>query len=1102
MSSERHARAKEIFLAACDLDAAPRAAFVEERCAGDRELLDAVHELLANDAHPLASLDQPVAERLAAELFEDDHELPPPERIGSYRVIRLLGRGGMGAVYEVEQENPRRRVALKIVATGAGSRGSLRRLRHEAQILARLKHPGIAQIHEAGSSEVYGVVQPWFVMELVEGATLLDHARRARLELAARAALVADVCDAVQHAHEAGVLHCDLKGANVVVDAQGRPKVIDFGVARVLERVAGTDGLTTATGSLAGTLATMSPEHVAGGPRDLDERSDVYALGVITYELLTGRPPLDVTELSVPEAVRRICEDPPPRAGSLVPELGGDLETILAKALAKDREQRYASARALADDLRRWIAGRPIAARPLSAAYRLRLFARRNRVLSAVAAVSAAALLVLAGFAVRSWQRESALRSQSATVADGNVLLAAQRAVNAGDPALARTLLASLRTSSAGWERRRLRRELEGWIAEYPTHERVVEIGFSPDSSQAFAAGHSGAFWRVNALTGQELGRLAGAPARERTVAALPDGSGCLAFGQRELVLWDSATGAAIRTLPLDPTASADPRGAARFSPSGRWLATRGRVFDLWAPDAPPLSVQAGYVAFSRDPEVIASQDQRITVDDLETGRRLFAVDVTQPARALALDPAARRLVASDETHVHVTDLATGARRTLSAAHAHAPNALAFRPDGARLVALQDDGSFLVHDPDADRVVLRGRVGRSSWKSMAAWSADGALLLTAGWSSGELRVWDARDDAEVLHGHESFVYPVAYTPDGQRIVSGSWDRTVRVWCAATNELLATLEGHTGHRVHALAVSPDSESLVSAGEDGALVLWDLGTGAQRARHAGSRRLGAVAWGRGGRIASGEEDPGAAVILHNAADLTPVGSLSVSERGVTALAFSPDGRRLAAGMHDGTLAIWDLERGGQPVTATLQGYVRSVAFAPDGQELVAATEGRIVCVLDSERAAVRLTLRGHAREAFSAAFSPDGTRIASGGRDGLLRLWDVEGGAELGAFEGHTSYIWSLAFHPEGARIVTGSGDGTVRQWESEPVPATFARRTRRVAAAAGAGALLDRLAGGRDDPRTLLDRLAAEVGLSTEERWAARNELLRRSSAPR
>lgn len=328
---------------------------------------------------------------------QDDFVEVTPERVGPYRIIRTFGHGGMGTVYEAQQDNPRRSVAIKIIRPNVMSRAFLERLRYEAQILGRLSHPGIARIYEVGTFNSGNSVQPYLVMELVSGLTLIESANAKRLSMAQRLDLLAKICDAVEHAHQRGVIHRDLKPDNIHVDDTGetlQPKILDFGVGRITDPTAQVTTLHTSAGQIVGTVAYMSPEQAGGQPDEIDTRTDVYALGVIGYQLLSGQLPYDVNPTRLAESIRTIIEQDPKPLAIANPVLRGDLTTIIGKALAKERSARYPSAAELAADIRRYLADEPILAHPPSAAYLLRKFAKRNRGL-VVGATAALMLLVL-----------------------------------------------------------------------------------------------------------------------------------------------------------------------------------------------------------------------------------------------------------------------------------------------------------------------------------------------------------------------------------------------------------------------------------------------------------------------------------------------------------------------------------------------------------------------------------------------------------------------------------------------------------------------------------------------------------------------------------
>jgi serine/threonine protein kinase/Tfp pilus assembly protein PilF len=388
LTPERFQQAEAIFKAACNLPDEERPSFVGQSCGTDSDLRDCVHRLLAHDVRATAAFQSPAAHAVR-ELADAMLDRPQPRRgipdhIASYRVIRLLGEGGFGSVFLAEQQHPRRNVAVKVLRSAIATPSLHKRFQYEAQVLGRLHHPGIAQIYEAGTVVDTEGSEAFLAMEYVQGAPL--DAFGNRLDIRSRLELFVRICDGVQYAHQKGVIHRDLKPANILVTDEGQPKILDFGVARITDPDAQAITMATSTGQIIGTLPYMSPEQVIGDPDGIDTRLDVYALGVVLYQLLSGTLPFTLGDCTILEAARRIREEPHRRLGSVVHSLRGDVETLVHKALEKDRDRRYQSAADLADDIRRFLAGKPIDARRDSFIYVLKKNLRRHWAVTSIAA--------------------------------------------------------------------------------------------------------------------------------------------------------------------------------------------------------------------------------------------------------------------------------------------------------------------------------------------------------------------------------------------------------------------------------------------------------------------------------------------------------------------------------------------------------------------------------------------------------------------------------------------------------------------------------------------------------------------------------------------
>jgi len=442
LTREQLGRIEAIFHEALEREPADREAFLAEVCGSDFDLRAEVQQLLKS--HESADdFIEPPTDSLAAPDREGAAVLPPGKRVGSFTITRVIASGGAGTVYEAVQDQPRRTVALKVLRFGRSSAGAVRRFELELEVLARLRHPAVAQIYEAGTFDNGTGSVPYFALEYIpEAKSIIAYADAARLNVRRRLELFAEVCDAVHHGHQRGVIHRDLKPFNILVDGGGQPKVIDFGIARATDSDIAVTTTETDVGQIVGTLAYMSPEQCAADPDEIDIRSDVYGLGVVLYELLCGRLPYEVKNRPITQALQVIQHELPRRPSVDRAALAGDIETIVLKALEKNRSRRYQSAGDLAADIRRFLNSQPIEARPPSWTYHLRLFTRRNRALVATGAAMLAILItsvivstIYAVRATHAGRREAVQRNRAERIAAflQETLVSANPKVRQGD---------------------------------------------------------------------------------------------------------------------------------------------------------------------------------------------------------------------------------------------------------------------------------------------------------------------------------------------------------------------------------------------------------------------------------------------------------------------------------------------------------------------------------------------------------------------------------------------------------------------------------------------------------------------------------------------
>jgi eukaryotic-like serine/threonine-protein kinase len=798
MNEQKLQRVRALFAQAADLPREDRGAFLDDACGGEPELHAQIDRLLAFDSnfatgeHDEGFLNSPLvvgAEKTAYDESSQEGRKEPslPSHIGRYRILRLHGEGGMGTVYEAEQDNPRRTVALKVIRSGFASRELVNRFQHEAQILARLQHPSIAQVHEAGMSEDGRL---FFAMEFIRGMPLDEYARSHGLDARACLELVARVSDAVQHAHDKGVVHRDLKPGNILVEESGQPKVLDFGVAHVTAGDLLTISSQTPTGQLLGTLSYMSPEQLSAQPSGLDGRSDVYTLGVIFFELLAHRLPYRLEQLPVHEVARVIGQVEPSRLGSINKVYRGDVEIIVAKALEKDKTRRYASAKDLASDIRRYLRGEPILARQVGTMERTLRWARRNPSIAALAGVLAGVLVL-------------------GTV--GSMLAAGRFARLAEREHKAATAERSARLEADGARK----------AAQAETYRAVLS------EVKALRAGHQPG-WREKSL--RDLARLAIMPTPRRDLPELRT-EAATSLGMPDI--------RHVATIDLP----SDDLGSFTFSPDGRTLVTIGNKtgLDFW--DVPGkrhlFSVEALTASgFDLDKALylpdgqglaVGTRDHGVVFTDthgIRTARTPITQGTSKPIK-LAVSANGQRIAVAwtDGAGITVHEAASGA--LLERFKGSSPP-FALSPDGQWLARQENSEIVLLPIASGEpRIVLGRHVGAHAF----AFSPDGAML-TAAFLDHTTVLWDVakREQFGTLRGHRELVYDVAFSPDGEWIATGSLDYTVRIWEKRTGQNVATLSGlGPGRRVQ---WSPTGDHLATSTHGGRLVFLYLITGRNR------------------------------------------------------------------------------------------------------------------------------------------------------------------------------------------------------------------------------------------------------------------------------
>jgi WD40 repeat protein len=1036
-------------------------------------------------------------------LFPDESESPEHDpagrpvsepaipKIAGYRVESALGRGGMGVVYKATHLKLGRPVAIKMLLSGIyAGREERTRFMREAKAIAALRHPHIVQVYDVG--ELDGC--PYFTMEFVEGGNLLQKQAGMPQPAKEAARFVAALAGAMQVAHQNGVVHRDLKPSNVLLTGDGTPKITDFGLARRMNGDAeDDDNLVTQSGARVGTPSYMAPEQALGRVNAIGPPADVYALGAILYELLTGRPPFHGNS-SIETISEALLHDPVPPA-RLIPRVPRDLDTICLKCLQKLPERRYGSAGELAADLERFLRGEPILARPVGRIEKLIRWSLRNKgTAGALAAAVALLLMLVAGslfaaghfkkmegvqrgladeksklateetrqriIAVNAQARETALREQAQRQGDDLrfSLYVAQMNL-AGQASRAPSGIGRVRAGLASWEN--LRPELRGWEWYYLDglcrrdlltlrgHANdVTHVAWSPDGRRVATSSSDGTVKVWDAADGRRVLNIKAGEAAVYCVAWGPDGRRlATAAWDNTAKIWDATNGSLVTSF----------------------TAHKARGYSVaWAPDGNRLAsgdkTGAIYLWGANDGKVIGEL-------------RGHAGSVF----SLAWDRDGRRLASSSEDGTaRVWDVAALKEIVTFKGHLNWVRQVAWNRDFTRLASVANDTSAKIWDPETGKELLDLR-GHVLAVTSIGWSPDGTRLATAS-EDQTIRLWSAADGAEVgrFRGHLYHVQRVAWSPDGTKLASGSSDASARIWDATAGAETPTLDGHTG-TITSLQFSPDGASLASASADGTGKVWDMATHHEiRSTPPNAAALNAAAWSPSGKYVAVAGQRPSIEIWDVDGRTKALATKTQPSRELYALAWSPDNKLIASGGADGMLRVWDAAGGdelrsveahggganaiawhadgerivtggsdawvkcwnaatGKPVFAVHPHWsnVKCVTFSPDGKWIASASADQTVAILSAATGAISRRLMGHTSGVNVVAWSPDGARIASCGEDQTVRIWDASTGKEMLTLDRAPNEITALAWSPDGMQLAVGDIGRRIAIYDATP-----------------------------------------------------------------
>jgi len=928
--------------------------------------------------------------------------------IGPYKLLRVLGEGGYGVVYLAEQREPvKRRVALKLIKPGMDSKEVLARFEAERQALALLDHPNIAHVFDAGTSSSD---HPYFAMEYVDGASITEYCDHHKLSIEDRLQLFIEVCRAIQHAHEKGIIHRDIKPSNILVSLQGQkavPKVIDFGVVKAMSLPLTERTLFTERGQLLGTPEYMSPEQADMAVQNIDTRSDIYSLGAVLYVLLTGALPFDRKSLEragFAEIQRILREQDPPRPSTRLSILGEEaekiaksrntqvltltrrlqkeLEWIPLKAMRKERERRYRTVLEFADDVENYLKGAPLIAGPESTLYRFRKFVRRHS--TSVAAALVVVLALALGLVISSMMY---FRAEGAREKEATARYQAQQSEN-----------------FAQEKAEDYRRSL--YFNRIALAESTYRDGSMGDVRELLELCpvdlHGWEWFRLSHISDQALMNLRGHKSIIYSVSFSPDGKRIISCGRDQTIrVWDVESGDEVMILRGHKGSVTD----VSFSPNGKRI-------------------------------VSCSTDQTIKVWDAIKGIELMTLRGHKASvRDVSFNPDGKRIVSCSYNDIKVWDTATGRETITIHGHEGRIRSVTFSPNGKQIASGSSDQTVRLWDAASGNQLMEFS-GHKIRVRCVAFSPDGKRIASSGFGK-TVKLWDTQKGSELmeLRGHEDFIWSVDFNPDGKRIVSsGSFDNTIKIWDATTGEELMSLRGHDGLIVDA-SFSPDGKKIVSCANDATIKVWDAVISKEMLTlHGYKGRVDYIAFSPDGtKIASSGN--GETVKLWDVVNGAELMSLRGHFDSVPSVSFSPDGKRIITGSHDKTAKIWDAASGNEIIT--LLGHeegINCVAFSPSSKQVISGSEDETLKIWDAATGKEVMTLMGHRSSVEFVTYMQDGELILSGSWDGTIKIWDTTTGTEVRTLRGHTGGVMSIVCSPNGQQFVSAGEDEVARLWD--------------------------------------------------------------------